>query len=459
MSRSPRDDAPLPPRRPRKDYLLAVGGIGLLAVVLALILQADEVSRPAVEATVTPGSSIPLAFSTLEAASTSTLRIPPTTTSISTVTPTANANSVQHHTVESGDTLSGIAETYDVSIEAIMSANSLSDPDQLQVDQVLIIPVLTAQAAETTAAVTQVTSPSQTDSTISPVETPFQFSPLEGDLTQSYTLTRAEANFVIHYQPDSFTAQHIDEIALFIDTSQAHINSALGVNFNEPFDIYLAGSLFEPPDQDLRGRAFSAQYTVFVLYDGSATQAERQYILTHELTHMIAWNTYGRPRSAMLSEGAAVYTGEEFLLEEPFIAIHDFCLAHHRANRLPSVASSNLQFLGHLFYLETYYASGCFTQFLMQEYGAQNFGALYSTLDYQGVYGKSLSELEQEWLATLDADQTALAFSVEQWSTAYGQVLDDYRLFLNNITTDTFDTEIYHELNRRRIDIMQEILD
>ena len=42
--------------------------------------------------------------------------------------------------VHRGDTLSGIAQQYDISTEALVAANGLVDPDVLQIGQVLIIP-------------------------------------------------------------------------------------------------------------------------------------------------------------------------------------------------------------------------------------------------------------------------------------------------------------------------------
>ena len=45
------------------------------------------------------------------------------------------------HTVESGEVLSSIARKYNVTVEAIVQANQLANPDDLDVGQVLIIPV------------------------------------------------------------------------------------------------------------------------------------------------------------------------------------------------------------------------------------------------------------------------------------------------------------------------------
>jgi murein DD-endopeptidase MepM/ murein hydrolase activator NlpD len=45
------------------------------------------------------------------------------------------------HTVQPGETLGSISQIYDVPIADIMQANGISDPNFLQVDQVLIIPI------------------------------------------------------------------------------------------------------------------------------------------------------------------------------------------------------------------------------------------------------------------------------------------------------------------------------
>jgi micrococcal nuclease len=45
------------------------------------------------------------------------------------------------HVVEAGDTLSGIAERYGTTVEALMAANAITDPNQLAVGTELIVPV------------------------------------------------------------------------------------------------------------------------------------------------------------------------------------------------------------------------------------------------------------------------------------------------------------------------------
>jgi stage VI sporulation protein D len=46
----------------------------------------------------------------------------------------------QTYVVQEGDTLSSIAQRYGVSVQALQTANGISDPDALLVGQVLVIP-------------------------------------------------------------------------------------------------------------------------------------------------------------------------------------------------------------------------------------------------------------------------------------------------------------------------------
>jgi LysM repeat protein len=44
--------------------------------------------------------------------------------------------------VQAGDTLSGLAERFNTTVEALTAANGITDPDALQPGQTLIIPSL-----------------------------------------------------------------------------------------------------------------------------------------------------------------------------------------------------------------------------------------------------------------------------------------------------------------------------
>jgi LysM repeat protein len=78
--------------------------------------------------------------------------VPPTATPLPTSTPTATQTPTPlpptatptptpiRHTVEEGDVLWDLAREYGVTVDDIVAANELEDPDSLSIDQVLIIP-------------------------------------------------------------------------------------------------------------------------------------------------------------------------------------------------------------------------------------------------------------------------------------------------------------------------------
>ncbi len=83
------------------------------------------------------------------------------------------------HTVQSGDTISGLAYQYDVSEEDIIAANQLANPNFLQVGMQLLIPV--GGLPEATPTFTP--APTATD-------TPIPFEPPSADMTATAMATR-----------------------------------------------------------------------------------------------------------------------------------------------------------------------------------------------------------------------------------------------------------------------------
>jgi LysM repeat protein len=65
------------------------------------------------------------------------------TASAPTEPPTSSPSPTQptHYTVQSGDTLGGIAQAYDVSLQDLMAVNGIDDPNLLQIGQTLVIPI------------------------------------------------------------------------------------------------------------------------------------------------------------------------------------------------------------------------------------------------------------------------------------------------------------------------------
>lgn len=352
--------------------------------------------------------------------------------------PSDSTENIVYHNVVSGETLSEIALYYDIEVQAIKLANNLRS-NLIKAKDELKIPL------EGTA-VQQPTPES--------MDLDWQPSIIRGNLDAFYTQVTDLERFNLHYQPNSLPAQNLETVSYMVKTALGHIERTLDVHLNDKFDVYVAGSLFRPPNLALRGRSFSSQRRFFFLYDGSGTPADQQYILTHELTHVTTWNTMRRPVSVMLHEGVAVYTGMELVEGSGYIPLDLFCAAYHSVGRLPSVSSSP-GFKGHIRDLENYYAAGSFVQFLIEEYGTASFATVYHTGDYHAVYGKSIKDLEAEWVTSLeDADYSIpfdpndLVYYVNKVAVAY-----DY-LFESFVGTEN-QFAAYHNLDRARIALLQ----
>ncbi len=299
--------------------------------------------------------------------------------------------------------------------------------------------------------------PTLTEVAFSPAE-PYRFSPLYDNLMEAYPASITADRFVLHYTPATLPAQNPQALADLITAALAHHEQLLGVTLQGSFDIYVAGTLFAAPDQALRGRSFSVDRRTFFLYDGSGAPAEQAYIAAHELTHLFTWNTLGAPSSVMLSEGMAVYAGMDFVAGQDLLPLQDFCATYWQAGVLPRV-SQDLAYLGHIRNLENYYSAGCFVQFLIARYGAAAFGQLYPSGNYAAVYGKSLLELEAEWLAdsaqrpalpTYPADKLVKAVTlVEQ---AYGEMFASF-------DGNPAQLEAYRALDRARMSLLMGRLD
>jgi LysM repeat protein len=345
------------------------------------------------------------------------------------------------HTVSSGETLIGIAKQYSVTVELIQTANDL-ESEIIQPGWELRIPVeadqLRVAAATTTAETEKVWQPSI----------------LEGNLEEGYPLTLEGERFTLHYQPDTPAARAPNQALQLIQSALDYIETGLDVTLEDRFDVYLAGSFFPPPDMALRGRSFSSQRRNFYLYDDTGTPEERRYIITHELTHMVAWNTIGPPSSVMLHEGVAVYTGVEALEAAGFIPLTHFCAAYQQAGELPRLSGSRT-YSGHIRDLDLYFTAGCFVQYLIEQYGLADFKQLFTGGDYPGLYGATLAQLEPQWTKTLEAVGDELDFDPEELVAAIAELGAAYDQLFSDFNGTSPQMAAYRELDQARIAVLQ----
>src|SRR5450759_787810 len=128
-------------------------------LISGLILILTACARPWTESSVITPASVWASgqVSTSVAASTLTISyslptLRPSDAPVLTPTPdsphyqTGGIQGTETYIVRSGDILSAIAERYSVSVEALVQANHISNPDALEVGQTLTIPAVTPQA-------------------------------------------------------------------------------------------------------------------------------------------------------------------------------------------------------------------------------------------------------------------------------------------------------------------------
>ena len=115
------------------------------------------VTAPPIPETPVPTATVPVVV--ISPAPTPT--VPPTPTPTPPPTPTPKT-----HNVRAGNTLSEIATFYGVSMDAILGLNNIPDPNNLQVGQVLILPPEAEVPAQTELPATYIVRPGETLSLI-----------------------------------------------------------------------------------------------------------------------------------------------------------------------------------------------------------------------------------------------------------------------------------------------------
>gem|GEM_PF-391255 len=377
--------------------------------------------------------------------------------------PLVPGNEGAYHEVRANETLSSIAGLYGVAAEIIQRANNLPDADSIYVGQRLFIPGVPARTA--------LPAPSQPVPTATPTSALYadllQNGPqisgwprsiLQGDLNKNYPLVYEARRFRMHYQPDTYPANHVEETVALIENGLAQAESALGVRLAGTFDVYVAGTLFDIPNTALRGLSLSAERQVFVLHDGSGNAIDAAYFFAHEITHLVAWNTWGQPSSTMLSEGLATYVGRPILEAGGFLPYDQICLAVFQAGLMPSMAAINTDFQafkGHIRDPFNYFSSACFVGWLIEQYGLEPMSRVYHTSDYVNLYGMSLSTLDSDWRVSLGAQRIAPTLDAQAFAEREQSVSQAYAYVFGNYNGSEVMHLAYAMVDRARVALWQ----
>lgn len=419
--------------------LLLIVTAGVLTILAGSRLLARSAEQPPLTATVrsalgggrledlaTPAETLPLVPAPAE---TQPAAAPEVTLE---TTPTADGSqwpNGSRYQVREGETIATIAQDTGISSELLRSRNMMFG-DALIPGQVLEIPG---------------------EGWILP---PWRYASLDKDLSdENYPLVLDTARFRLHYMADTYPAIDPQAVAGMMERGLEHVESIYGQRLDGTFDIYVAGTLYEPPNRYLRGRSFSKERKVFFLHDGTGDALNQQYLAAHELTHLYSWNRFGQPFSFLLSEGAAVYVGMKSIDGSPYLPIKAFCAAYKKEGALPILFSKTEleDFRGHANNLVNYYSSGCFVGYLIETYGVAQFGQIYHLNDYPAVYGKTLKDLEIEWKNSISLEEIPAGLDTGRLIASVERFMEANRVFYDAFAPTTRNFQAYYELDKARL--------
>lgn len=400
-----------------------------------IVPETAEVPTRAVAA-VTPtlaATAAPTASVTPSPTETQVIQVTAAVTPTVTAVPTPAAIS---HTVQTGETLSSIAGQYSVTLADIIAANNLANPDTINAGQVLSIPVNQPASQPIAEPTTQPSNPPTSQPTIPPtpqtLSSPWPPSQSGDGAAENYPLSMIvpSGQITLHYQPGTYPDQHIESLSQTIDDIWADVQTRLGEPLPRAINVYLAGTLFAV-NPLLQGLTESLKYRSFILVNGAFHPGEEQYIIAHELTHIASTHGLGATNNLMLHEGLAVYLPQAYLTEQAGYLPHtEICAAlvgtpeFRTAVRMQDFSYSPSGFGGHIRNYFNYNLAGCFVTYLIETYGLEKLDWVYESGDYEGVYGRSLAQLDQEWQVWLTAvpltvDPQQLIATMNQVITAY----------------------------------------
>ena len=202
------------------------------------------------------------------------------------------------------------------------------------------------------------------------------------------------AHFLLCYEPGSESERSIKDLEIIAEQDRDTVLQMLGVEQYQP-RIY---TFFVNSRRQLRsligfygdGRSRPMQHATFYVINGPHT-------LAHEMTHEISSNLWGAAQP-WIEEGLAVYTTE-------FPILDGDCHAYYMAHKLlPLEQLVNANWDSSMYSADiTYTELGHFVKFLDKKYGMKQIQQVWrgGAESIPGVFGKSLADLEKEWLETL----------------------------------------------------------
>lgn len=209
--------------------------------------------------------------------------------------------------------------------------------------------------------------------------------------------------------PGALSAEEIRALSSVVEEVIASGSTLVGTGLHGRVALRFVPSAGGPCP--LLGITYSERRTIQMYYSPGSNRDDVQSILAHELIHQLQHDYYGpgdHLRSDnILLEGMAVWGSswyERINGEPAYLVRVRQALRNGQELSVTRQPSGNCRTPNRA---SLYDQWGSFTTFLLEQYGRERYDAVYRTgqgraagsSDYNGVYGKPLAALEQEWRA------------------------------------------------------------
>lgn len=197
---------------------------------------------------------------------------------------------------------------------------------------------------------------------------------------------------------NELTAKEAEAYCLYAAGERKKVEAFWGPSWREPIRIHV-------------DRSYQVSRALVPAYEGNRGFMEMPLrrvkdnttASLHEIAHIYAPND-----NRFLAEGLAVYLQDKMGGNPAFpnFGKELHALARGRLSQVSSLDTLDRvrtpRRLSSVVDEQTsYILAGSFVAFLVETYGLQMFRSLYARGDYEGIYGKSLSVLENEWRLSL----------------------------------------------------------
>jgi tetratricopeptide (TPR) repeat protein len=222
-------------------------------------------------------------------------------------------------------------------------------------------------------------------------------------------------NAVVFYDPSSLTKGRAERAARFAEWYIHEINEAIPM----PESRRARVMLYADNEQKLRltGAAdylFSAPWRVEVhMTDDRVDDSVFKHELTHALMSAYGRGVFGTPYNMGVVEGIAEAVEQDFFRGLEFQ--ENFAAAVKAGAIAPASKTMSTAGFGSSSMWKSYEMAGAFTGFLIYKYGQEKYTEYYASPNPEKVYGKTISELNDEWIEWLSGmEVSAYALRIAQ---------------------------------------------